>query len=130
MVAKRESAVWRSLRKKLPAGHIVRVENPALPGTPDVNAFITGGQEFWAELKQVPSAPKRPDTPVFTGCLRADQILWHVLRQRAKGRSYIVGYVGDLDELFIIHGSLAEQFNGFTLKELREKTLKLEDMWT
>ncbi len=129
MVAKRESAVWRSLKKKLPPGHVQRVENPANPGTPDVNAFIQG-VEFWAELKQVPSAPKLENTPVFTGCLKPQQALWHVLRQRAGGRSFIVGYVGDLDELFVIHGKRAEEFNSMTLVQLRTHSLEISDMWT
>lgn len=129
MVAKRESAVWRSLKKKLPPGHTQRVENPANPGTPDVNAFIQG-VEFWAELKQVSRSPALESTPVFTGCLKPQQILWHVLRQRAGGRSFIVGYVGDLDELFIIHGKRAEEFNSMTLKQLRTHTLEISDMWT
>jgi hypothetical protein len=128
MAAQPESRFWKKLRKQFPSGHIVRVENPANPGTPDVNACIEG-VEFWSEQKQVPKLPKQASTPVFTGCLRPEQVLWHVLRNRAGGRTFICGYVQETEEIFVIPGNLAAEFNSMTLEQLKSSTLKVEEMW-
>ena len=128
MPANPESRFWKRLKKLFERGHIVRVENPANPGTPDVNACI-GGVEFWSEQKQVPKLPKMPSTPVFTGCLKPEQELWHVLRNRSGGRTFICGYVQESDEIFVIPGNLAPEFNSMTIQQLRDFTLKVEDMW-
>jgi len=128
MAAQPESRFWKKLKKQFAKGHIVRVENPANPGTPDVNACIEG-VEFWSEQKQVPKLPKQSTTPVFTGCLRPEQVLWHVLRHRAGGRTFICGYVQETGDIFVIPGELAPKFNSMTLAELQEATLKVEDMW-
>jgi len=127
-VANPESRFWKKLKAKFPPGHIVRVENPANPGTPDVNACIDG-VEFWSEQKQVPKLPRRSDTPVFAGCLRPEQVLWHLLRNRAGGRTYICAYVQETEDIFVIPGSLAQEFNSLTLDQLRESTLTITDMW-
>lgn len=128
MPAKPESRFWKRLKKQLPEGHIVRVENPANPGTPDVNMCVQG-VECWPELKQVKSLPKRPETPVFTGCLKPEQVLWHKLRSRAGGKSYIIGYVEESDKFYVIPGSLAPEFNSMTLKELETHNLPLDALW-
>lgn len=128
MAAKSESKSWKKLKGRLPSGHIMRVENPALPGTPDVNLCING-VEFWCELKHVHELPKQAETPVFRGCLKPEQILWHRLRHRAKGKSYIVGYVEESDEFYIIPGEYAPEFNTFPMARLKELNLRLEDLW-
>lgn len=127
-MAKPESLFWRKLKKKLPPGHIIRVENPAHPGTPDVNLCVNG-VESWPELKQVKAFPKREDTPVFTGALRPDQILWHFLRSRAGGRSYIVAYVEEADVIYVIEGKHSKEFNSMPRARLDELTLPLEAIW-
>lgn len=115
-----ESAFWRSLRKKL-RGHACRVENGCVPGMPDVNLCIDG-REFWVELKDVDSLPKRATTPVFgKSGLRPDQVLWINQRVRASGEVYILGKAGD--EIYCIPGLHAEAFNSFTRAELEERDL-------
>lgn len=128
-MAKPETLFWKKLKKMLPSGHIVRVENPAHPGTPDLNVCIQG-VEIWMELKQEKSLPKRETTPVFTGALRPDQILWHTLRHRAGGRSYIVAYVEDLNLIYTIEGKHAREFNSMPKAQLDELNLPLETVWT
>lgn len=128
MAANPESRFWKKLKKQFEKGHVVRVENPANPGTPDVNACIDG-VEFWSEQKQVPKLPKLPTTPVFTGCLRPEQVLWHILRNRAGGRTFICAYVQETEDIFVIPGAMAKEFNLMTLDQLRKSTLTVEDMW-
>ena len=125
-----ETSASRKFRKKLPPQtHQVRVENPANPGTPDLNCCLDG-IEFWIEFKQVKTLPKRLETPVFTGCLEPHQALWAKLRTRAGGRSYVVGYVEEVNEFFIIPGKMATEFNSMTIDQLRKETISLEEMWT
>lgn len=123
-----ETRFGKRLRKKLPPGHDIRVENPACPGTPDLNACING-VEFWIEFKQVKAMPKRDDTPVFSGCLRPEQVVWLYKRSRVGGRCYIAGYVEDLDITYIIPGKHAREFNGMCRAELDALTLQVEDLW-
>lgn len=128
-MANPESLASRKFRKKLPQGtHQVRVENPANPGTPDLNCCYQG-VEFWIEFKQVKGVPKREITPVFTNCLEPHQALWAMLRSRAGGRCTVVGYVESLDEFFIIPGKMAMEFNSMTIQQLRKETISLEEMW-
>lgn len=105
------------------------MENPAHPGTPDVNGCIQG-VEIWMELKQEKALPKRGETPVFTGALRPEQILWHTLRWKAGGRSYIVAYVEDSNLTYTIEGQYASEFNSMPKARLDELNLPLETIWT
>lgn len=131
-MTKPESRFWKKLKKKLPQGmsaHIIRVENPAHPGTPDVNMCV-GGVEVWPELKRVPALPARPETPVFTGVMRAEQRLWHVERSKAGGRSYLVGYVEKEDIIYVIPGKYVMEFEKMSKERLDELNLPLEAMWS
>lgn len=47
----REAQLWTLIREKL-TGHLVRIENLAGSGQPDVNACLKGS-EVWIELKMV-----------------------------------------------------------------------------
>ena len=126
-----ESRFWAKLRKKLPKGskaHIMRVENPAHPGTPDVNMCING-VEVWPELKRVKALPKLPETPVFTGVMRAEQRLWHMMRAEAGGRSYLVGYVELEEIIYVIPGKHVMEFEKMNKARLDELNLPLEAMW-
>jgi hypothetical protein len=127
-MSKPETLFWKKLKKRLPSGHIIRVENPAHPGTPDINGCIRG-VEIWMELKQVPALPKRDTTPVFTGALRPEQVLWHTLRWKAGGRSYIVAYVEEQDLIYTIEGEYAKEFNDMPKARLDELNLPLETVW-
>lgn len=128
MAANPETRFGKRIRGKLPSGHDIRVENPACPGTPDLNGCISG-VEFWIEFKQVKSMPKRPDTPVFKGCLRPEQVVWLYKRSRVGGRCFIVAYVEDVDIYYVIPGKYAREFNEMSRARLDELTIPLEDIW-
>ena len=128
MASNPETRFGKRLRKKLPPGHDIRVENPACPGTPDFNDCVNG-VEFWIEFKQVKAMPKLLSTPVFSGCLRPEQVVWLYKRSRVGGRCYIAGSVEDLDITYIISGKHAREFNSLTRVELDALTIPLEDVW-
>lgn len=81
------------------------------------------------ELKRVEDFPKRPETPVFTNCLKPEQKLWHLSRYNSGGRSYIVGYVEIPKITFVIPGCHSMAFNELTRSELEKLTLKLPQIW-
>ena len=124
-----ETRASKKYRKKFPRGcNDMRVENPACPGTPDLN-YCYQGLEGWIEFKQVKSLPKRPDTPVFPGALRPEQVIWHLKRAKAQGKAYICGYVEELDQFFLVEGKYAEEFNSLSLERLQTLNRPMEALW-
>jgi len=74
----REAVLWELLRGKwgvIPGVRIMRVENPCLPGTPDVCVGFNG-KCAWIELKMIESFPKRASTPVRIDHFTSQQKLW------------------------------------------------------
>lgn len=110
-------------------GHDIRVENPACPGTPDINACISG-VEFWAETKRVPALPKLASTPVFRGVMRADQKLWLHERSESGGRCYIVAFVEAEELTYVIPGKYAYEFESMTKTQLDAINLPIHAMWS
>lgn len=74
----------RVVRMLSPVGGIA-VENPALPGTPDVN-YTLG----WVELKWLRSWPVGEATPVVIDHFTPQQRIWHINRRRCGGRSHVL----------------------------------------
>ena len=91
----RETALWnwlRKARKELRSDlHMERVENGAASGTPDVEGLLTGGSQFWIELKSAPR-PKRGGPVRFK--VRAGQVEWLRRRCAVGGRAYLLLQVG------------------------------------
>lgn len=65
------------------------VENPCLPGTPDVN-YVEG----WIELKQLDSWPARKDTPVVVEHFTTVQRIWLKRRCDKGGAAFVLLKVG------------------------------------
>ncbi len=68
----------------------IPVENPAQPGTPDVN-YVEG----WIELKKLGKWPKAGEAVVRVEHFTPQQRNWHLLRKRRGGRTHVLLQVGD-----------------------------------
>lgn len=77
------------LVKLLKSLDAIPVENPARPGTPDVN-YLHG----WIELKRLPHWPKRGG-PLRVPHFSPQQKIRHVKRCQAGGNSFVLVRVGD-----------------------------------
>jgi hypothetical protein len=67
----------------------ISVENPAHPGTPDLN-YLHG----WIELKCADAWPHRPTTPLRLPHFTPQQRVWLSRRHRAGGRAHLLLRVG------------------------------------
>ena len=65
--------------------HAIPVENPAQPGTPDVN-YIEG----WIELKWLRAWAKRATTVIHIDHWTRRQKIWHFRRRCAGGQAWVL----------------------------------------
>lgn len=99
--------------------HAVAVENPALPGTPDVN-YVEG----WVELKWSRRWPARPTTNVPCEHYTPQQRIWHRRRSRAGGRVHLLWKIAQ--QWLLFEGQVAARVVG---KAPREQ-LEQESCWS
>lgn len=83
----------------------VPVENPAQPGTPDVN-YVEG----WIELKKLDAWPKSKDAVVTISHFTPQQRNWLTLRRRRGGRAFLLLQVKD--EWLLFDGLVAAESVG------------------
>lgn len=95
-----ESTMRGRVVRGLKSVHGIAVENPALPGTPDVN--YTGG---WIELKWLRKWPVGSDTLVRFTEFSPQQRLWHVKRRMAGGVSWVLVQVAS--DWLLLDGAVA-----------------------
>lgn len=82
----------------------MRVENPLLPGTPDVECSLG-----WIELKQAPKWPGG-NGPLKLKHFSADQKVWLNRRHKHNGRAWVLLHVqGDF---LLIRGDVASSMLG------------------
>ena len=99
----------RTIVRVLRSLDAVSVENPAYPGTPDVN-YIGG----WVELKWLRRWPERGGV-VQLEHYTQQQRVWHIRRCRAGGACWVLLQVGRCWLLF--WGRVAAKFLGQVEKE-------------
>lgn len=90
--------VVRALKKL----NAIAVENPALPGTPDVN-YVEG----WIELKWLREWPVHSETVVRFEHFTPQQRVWHIQRRMAGGVSWVLIQCGS--EWMLFDGAVAAQ---------------------
>lgn len=88
----------------------LRVENPAHPGTPDINYCMGEGREGWIELKQEDEWPKRATTPLRVPHYTQQQRVW-AIRRAAKGGSVWLLIQVESDYL-LLQGDVAAKLLG------------------
>lgn len=87
-----ERALWVTARRHLtPYGKLVRIENAASLGTPDV-CYCLLGRMGWLELKE-DRAP-RAGKPVRLESLKLEQVLFLEDWERAGGRAWLLAQLG------------------------------------
>lgn len=123
----RESQFWQTLSKARftlrEALHMHRVENPAAPGTPDVEGFcaMKGAKkwQFWFELK-AESRPARTDTLIHFR-MRPKQVEWAKRRWDLGGCVWWLLQVGEHSQriIYMVKGNLGHYLeNGIVEDEL------------
>lgn len=100
-----EAAMWEALRPVIKQLDPVRVENPAGPGTPDVN-YVEG----WVELKWCEQWPPRGG-PLRIDHFTQQQRVWLTQRRLAGGRAFLLLKVGE-HEWLLFDGAVAAKVLG------------------
>ena len=109
-----EQKMWVAIRPLFAGLDPVRVENPAHPGTPDVN-YIGG----WVELKHAYHWPKRPDTVFIIRHFTPEQRTWLIRRWAAGGAVHLLLQVAN-DWLLFTGPTAAAKLNFCTKMALIE----------
>ena len=97
---------------------IDRVENPIVPGMPDVSCCLRPGVEFWLEIKS-PTEPVKLSTALLgrrSHPVLQSQINWFRTQIQAGGLAF---FLIDTDvRRMLIHGRHVEKINDMTVNEL------------
>lgn len=103
-MSRTEAALNKKIMKALVGLHPIRVENPACPGTPDINA----AGDIWIESKVITAWPSGGvvRVPHFT----PQQRTWHIHRFSCKGHSFVCLQVGK--NIFLLDGFDAAKYLG------------------
>lgn len=105
-----EAAMWDSLRPVIRSLDPVRVENPIVPGTPDVNY-----NHGWVELKFAERWPPRGG-PLRVDHFTRQQRTWLTRRRKAGGRAFLLLKVGETEWL-LFDGAVAAAMLGQVPRE-------------
>ena len=97
--------------------HGIAVENPTLPGTPDVN-YIDG----WIELKWLRNWPSRATTVAKLDHYTPQQKLWIRKRHKKGGKVFVM--LQCKREWFLFKYPVTNEIGELTREELIEKAYK------
>jgi hypothetical protein len=102
----------------------VAVENPALPGTPDIN-YVEG----WVELKWLREWPANAESIVRFEHFTPQQRVWHIRRRLAGGVSWVLVQCGS--EWLLFDGAVAAQYlNQCSRDGLLKVAARYWDKWS
>ena len=115
----KEQRLWDTFRRRGKGLWLQRIENPMVPGMPDV---FCGAGNCWVELK-APDAPKRHTTALLSKYgLNQDQVNWHIKAAHVGVRSFVL--IRDSEKrLFLIPGSWGDYINEMTARMFQENAL-------
>lgn len=121
-----ESNLWWWLRDVvLPNGHYSRIESAnTCPGHPDVSYQLGDRISGTIELKYQGRNLKVPFTDEKKG-LRDSQIIW--IRNNLKYHGVVWVIAEAVPDIFVIHGSEADEFNGATRENLHKISVAILD---
>jgi len=105
--ARERSSLRRVVVACLAALDAIAVENPALPGTPDVNYA-----EGWLELKSLTRWPANRNTPVRVEHWTPEQKVRHLRRSRVGGETYVLIESVQEKEVLLLEGGVAARILG------------------
>lgn len=105
-----EGAMWDALRPQLRGLDPVRVENPMVPGTPDVS-IVPG----WIELKYAERWPPKGG-PLRIDHFTREQRAWITKRVKAGGNVWLLLKVGE-HEWLLFKGLIAALYLGHEPRE-------------
>ena len=106
-----ERTDWLSLRARLGSlGRLVRVENAAGAGTPDV-CYCFRGVTGWLELKHALAWPRRLTTPLRVPSLTLEQVRWLIDWRAAGGIAWLWLRV-ERDEFLMTPTAALELYEG------------------
>jgi len=113
---RRERTLRDSVTHHLKSLNAIAVENPILPGTPDVN-YVEG----WIELKSWERWPVHPRTVLRMDHWTPQQRVFHLRRSRAGGRTHVLLSIEETHDFLLLDGKTAATILGkATQSQLRE----------
>jgi hypothetical protein len=121
-MGRREGALRQSVVEALEPLGAIAVENPVLPGTPDVN-YVEG----WIELKCIERWPARHQTIVRVDHFTPQQRVFHVRRTRAGGETWLLLEACEDRDYLLLQGATAAKMIGRATR--RELTLAATATW-
>ena len=108
----KETQLWKKLKERTQSISWIRIENWALPGTPDLLGYSKKGNFFTVELKV--TAPKKPNFVRFS----PHQISFHI---KHKKNTFIL-------VACTLNQGLVRLYPGSRILELVDSGLKLEPL--
>lgn len=116
-----ETATYNRYRKNLQSKfrRIDRIENPIVPGMPDVSNCWRGTGDFWVEIKS-PTEPVRATSKLFAQNhkVKQNQINWIEHHIQCGGKAWLL--IDTNKRLILVSGVHVAKLNDMTVDEICE----------